>query len=114
MCWKWSRKAADSFAWKSICSVLEIFKCGINSAGADLVSLKWLRGATGEYTVKEGYHLAYKWKLAHSVCNGNGETSDAFQIQQFWKNVWRLKVPERVKIHIWKLFHHALSVLSKN
>lgn len=44
-----AQKNTDSFAWKSICSVGEVFKSGIENGEADRSHLKWKHGETGEY-----------------------------------------------------------------
>lgn len=61
-----SNKASGSFGWKSIYSVLEIFISGIDRGNSAAVEVEWRCGSSREYSVKEGYHLAYCWKLSRS------------------------------------------------
>lgn len=56
--------------WKSVYSVIEIFKSGIRGDRADLATLIWRSGASGEYSVKKGYRIAYRWKLAKNCSQG--------------------------------------------
>lgn len=86
---------------------MDMFKAGC-AWETDPYSLKLRHGSAGEYTVKLGYHLAYCWKMAKK--GSRGESSDNTASQKFWKMLWRSRVPERVKIHGWRLYHHALPV----
>lgn len=103
-------RASNSYAWKSLCSAIEIYKCGSNG-GSDPGTLQWNSGTTGNFSVKEGYRLTYRWKL--SKLSRRGEPSDSAQSQKYWKMLWRISVPKRVKIHAWRLFHHALPVFEE-
>lgn len=102
------QKVNDSFAWKSICNVLDIFKNGIDGDRQNPMTWCWKYGSSGMFSVKEGYRFAYEWKMA--VASNHGSYSDTDQTRNQWKKLWKIKAPDRVKIHIWKLFHHALPV----
>lgn len=97
--------ATDPYAWKSLCSVLRIFKCGSSGIPDDPSTLIGNSGASGEFTVKEGYRHAYRWKQSKLSCRG---ASDSSKIQAFWKSLWRTGVPDRVKILVWRLYYHAI------
>lgn len=54
-------KQGDSYAWRSISGMLKIFKSGLALVDGSWV---WKLSSTGVYTVKSGYSLGYKWKMA--------------------------------------------------
>lgn len=101
-------RISDSYIWKSICSVRNIFREGLDENELRYQRLRWKISSCGTYTVKSGYELAVRWKL--SMGNDTGESSNLEEVQRFWKKVWRLQVPDRIKIMTWKLFHNAIQV----
>ena len=56
--------------------------------------LYWTPSNTGMFNVKSAYEL---------VCSDSG----IFQ-NTWWKDVWKLQVPQRVKTFIWVLYHGKL------
>lgn len=71
-------------------------------------SWKWKYGISGNFSVKEGYRFAYDWKVSKTSSQGSHSNIDQMKYQ--WKKLWRIKALDRGKIHVWKLFHHALPV----
>uniref|UniRef100_A0A803P8W5 Reverse transcriptase domain-containing protein n=1 Tax=Cannabis sativa TaxID=3483 RepID=A0A803P8W5_CANSA len=63
--------------------------------------LIWHHSETGSYTVKSGYHLAESIdkinKSSTSSSNGN-----------WWKRLWALKLPKKVKNFVWRVINDAL------
>ncbi|KAF5442841.1 hypothetical protein F2P56_035459 [Juglans regia] len=58
----------------------------------------WEREKNGCFTVRS----AYKMFKCMENNDSHGETSHANRKQQFWKSLWKLKVPNKVKIFVWK------------
>ena len=57
----------------------------------------WRKEKTGRYTIKNGYFL-----LQDSCSN---HTSNNFQ---FWKRLWNLKIPTKVKHFLWRASSRCL------
>ena len=50
----------------------------------------------GEYTVKSGYKVAMELK-------GRTKPSNPNQMISWWKKLWQLKLPPKVKVFSWKM-----------
>lgn len=62
-----------------------------------------------QFSVKSAY-LSLKHEQNGKVLDLHGESSDKTKITQFWKKVRRVKVQDKVKIFIWRLYHNLLPV----
>lgn len=71
--------------------------------------LLWHFDAKGCFTVKSAY------KLAAQGVHGTGSSSSApnESYVEFWKKVWRAKVPGKVKVHVWKACRAILPTVSR-
>ncbi|KAK2659019.1 hypothetical protein Ddye_005552 [Dipteronia dyeriana] len=58
-------------------------------------SIMWHYDMMGTYSVRSGYHLG-------SVLASNPGTSGLNSLESWWKYFWRLKIPSKVKIFLWK------------
>nr|POE86841.1 putative ribonuclease h protein [Quercus suber] len=65
--------------------------------------LSWPRSRSGSYSVKTGYQL-----LCETEMNSLPSSSDLGVSKCFWKNIWRLKVPNKVKVFLWLACSRAL------
>ncbi|KAL9675120.1 hypothetical protein QQ045_003321 [Rhodiola kirilowii] len=97
----------DSYAWKCLQGVIEMFKTGVI---CDMVDGRWKwKGTThGEFTTKSAYSLVRDWMEARS--SFGGEVSNIEEVRGAWRNLWRIRVPDRIKILCWRVFHNALPV----
>lgn len=66
----------------------------------------WKLSSSGSYSVKSGYNLSWNWKQANSP--SKGESSNSAARENFWKKFWRVGVPARVKVAVWRIFHNGL------
>lgn len=98
-------KPTDSSAWKSLCSVMGIMHSGL-SEGDAIIPYKWKYSTHGIYTVRSGYNHALRWKLAQIP--SSGETSNMESITKGWARLWKLRLPDRLKIFAWRLYYDAL------
>ena len=65
--------------------------------------LFWSRCRSGSYSVKFGYQLLCETKMISLLSSSNLEV-----IKRFWKDIWRLKVPNKVKVFLWCTCSRAL------
>uniref|UniRef100_A0A803Q185 RNase H type-1 domain-containing protein n=1 Tax=Cannabis sativa TaxID=3483 RepID=A0A803Q185_CANSA len=69
----------------------------------------WHYCKNGEYSVKSGYRMACELKAER-------QQSDDHLAVQWWRKLWRLKIPPKIKVFVWKLAHGWLptsTVLAK-
>ena len=55
------------------------------------------------YSVKAGYQ-----KLCEEADTTNASSSDPTQQKSFWKKVWKLQVPNKIKNFLWRVCSNAL------
>ncbi|CAL1389644.1 unnamed protein product [Linum trigynum] len=71
----------------------------IRSGEAD--ELIWQHSSNGEYTVKEGYRVWLEQSMAQKGVQGSSEGG-------FWKKLWSMKVPPKVRHFLWKFANDIL------
>ncbi|CAM8877661.1 unnamed protein product [Rhodiola kirilowii] len=94
-----------SYGWRGIKAALEVVKEGAwwNEEENRYV---WRGESSGGFSVKSAYKLAVNLeKLKQPTV---GEQSDSNETQRFWRGLWKLKVPPRVKLFGWRLFCDSL------
>ena len=64
----------------------------------------WAEIANGRFTVKSAYHLA----VSISSSDSRGSTSDCSQLRRFWRRLWGLAIPFKVKHFAWRVCRDAL------
>ena len=65
--------------------------------------MAWPKCRTGSYSVKSGYQLLCE---AKTIGAPSGSTDEG--VKSFWKNIWRLKVPNKVRVFHWWACSNAL------
>jgi len=68
--------------------------------------LTWSRTRGGEYLVKTRYEL-----LCEEDSAVLASSSDVTAIRKFWSQIWKLKVPHKVRIFLWKAYSDVLPTL---
>ncbi|KAF4394618.1 hypothetical protein F8388_020443 [Cannabis sativa] len=63
--------------------------------------LVWNNSFTGIYNVKYGYQLAVT--LAEQE-----ESNCSSSIEHWWSTFWKMNLPPKVRIFVWKIFHTSL------
>ncbi|KAL4278069.1 hypothetical protein GQ457_03G015870 [Hibiscus cannabinus] len=67
--------------------------------------LVWANTKNGIYSVRSGYHLAYENnRIFSSACSSADPSID----KDFWKSIWSLKVPSKIRSFIWRACHNIL------
>lgn len=69
-------------------------------------SFWWPHSSNGSYYVKSGYYVAHR----ASSLSPKLASSSLVIPKEFWCEVWRSKVPQKIQLFIWKLCHNALLV----
>ena len=67
--------------------------------------LLWPFCGNGEYSVKSGYKL-----LCEDEDWGAASSSDRSEQALFWKRIWRLRVPNKIKLFLWRACSNALPI----
>ncbi|XP_065619595.1 putative ribonuclease H protein At1g65750 [Quercus suber] len=63
----------------------------------------WPDSPDGEYSVKAGYQ-----KLCEEADASNASSSDPTHQKSFWKKVWKLQFPNKIKNFLWRVCSNAL------
>lgn len=58
----------------------------------------WIGNKNGSFTVKSAYYVATKVVEQYEI----GESTSDHSYPPFWKKIWQLKVPPKVKIFAWR------------
>lgn len=64
----------------------------------------WKYEGSGEYTVKSGYRVLIKELLQ----NRSNLSSNNEEYKRFYMDLWSLNIPEKIKIHVWRLFNNLV------
>uniref|UniRef100_A0A803NJN4 Reverse transcriptase zinc-binding domain-containing protein n=1 Tax=Cannabis sativa TaxID=3483 RepID=A0A803NJN4_CANSA len=68
--------------------------------------LIWNGNNSGNYTVKSGYHFA-------AFVADLQDASSTNNFEKWWTKFWKLKLPTKLRIFVWKVFHNALPVAAE-
>ncbi|XP_075645257.1 uncharacterized protein LOC142616260 [Castanea sativa] len=63
----------------------------------------WIKCRTGSCSIRSGYQLLCEAKAAGAPL---GSTVEG--VKKFWKSIWHLKVPNKVKVFLWRACFSAL------
>ncbi|RYR18269.1 hypothetical protein Ahy_B03g062876 [Arachis hypogaea] len=69
----------------------------------------WQHRKDGQYTVRTGYHVAKEEKDSKEegrIC----KASTSQDWREIWEAIWRLPVPQKVRMFLWKTVHRILPV----
>ena len=66
-----------------------------------LDKILWFQSQKGAYIVNEGYKLITKEQDGTTTYGMNGKG---------WKNLWKLKIPYKIYLFLWKLLHNGLPI----
>jgi ribonuclease HI len=86
--------------------VSDILSIPVGGGGADDV-LAWNHTKNGIFTVKSAYHLALQCKEDKQGGVGGSSTCDH---HKSWLAVWGAQVPNKMKVHLWRLIENGLAV----
>ncbi|KAL9662279.1 hypothetical protein QQ045_027112 [Rhodiola kirilowii] len=69
-------------------------------------SLRWKHTSNGQFSVKSAYALIKE--LQRRRREDVGKQSDSSGLTKFWKRIWWCKVPNKIKIFCWRMYHNSL------
>jgi ribonuclease HI len=72
--------------------------------------LAWNNTKNGLFSVKSAYHLAMQRK---KLFRGGTESSRSVDYHKSWLAIWDAQVPNKVKVHCWRLIENGLAVGSE-
>ncbi|CAL2240574.1 unnamed protein product [Prunus armeniaca] len=109
----WNRTLLDlSFCDEDCAAILSI---PLPSVGSLEDKRFWFFSKNGKYSVKTGYRLDLR--LCDKEVNGEIGGSNSGTQRAFWKKLWHLEVPNKVKILLWKaslnIFPTALNLVQR-
>ena len=70
----------------------------------------WLYNKNGQYSIRSGYHTARNL-LRES--NQDGEGSNLWECNNVWARIWKLHIPTKIKIFMWRACHDILPTFEK-
>ncbi|KAL9687938.1 hypothetical protein QQ045_032349 [Rhodiola kirilowii] len=97
-----------SFAWRGIFEGLEIVKLGVEWDDSDNKYV-WTKDGSVALTVKGAYWCAVDVERLKSPAQG--EQLDIREVQKFWRSLWKLRIPNRIKLFTWRLYHDSLPTM---
>ncbi|CAM8982799.1 unnamed protein product [Rhodiola kirilowii] len=103
-----SKGFRPSYAWRGIVEAMDLIKMGAEWEEGE-GKYRWRCDGSGEFTFKSAYLMARK--LEEQMDAHRGGPSEQRQTSRFWKSFWRLKIPNKIKIFGWRLFHDALPTM---
>ena len=68
--------------------------------------LYWSRNKSGLFSVRSAYHLACDLKTPSS----RGESSRGAVMEKFWKQLWHLNLPRKIKLFLWRSCRNSLPI----
>nr|XP_051221482.1 uncharacterized protein LOC127339703 [Lolium perenne] len=87
--------------------VARILRIPLNDQGfEDFIA--WGMTSHGRYTVRSGYYLQWKHQFGHRAAQLSLPGRSA--MNPVWKNLWRLKLPGKIKIFIWRSLHGIVPI----
>lgn len=70
----------------------------------------WHYTSNGSFSVKSVYWLAKRSNLLRQSWE-RGESSSGAPLDSFWKTLWSLPIPNKVKMFLWRCSHNVIAVL---
>jgi hypothetical protein len=89
--------------------VQRILEIPLNNHGFDDF-IAWHYNKNGKYTVRSGYHL--QWKHAFGSRAGQLALPGSSATNPVWKVLWKLKIPSKCKIFVWRALHGIVPLRS--
>jgi ribonuclease HI len=89
--------------------VNRILQIPLNVQGFDDF-IAWNYNKNGRYSVKSGYHL--QWRHTFGPRANQLALPGTSALNPVWKSIWRLKLPSKIKIFVWRALHGVIPLKS--
>lgn len=66
--------------------------------------------SNGMFSVKSAYNLAKLYSFPRNS-RERGESSSGTSSDSFWKSLWAMSIPNKIKMFVWRCSHNAVAVL---
>jgi ribonuclease HI len=93
----------------SVVDVQRILEIPLNNQGFDDF-IAWHYNKNGRYSVRSGYHI--QWKHTFGARQGQMALPGSSASNPVWKELWRLKIPSKCKIFLWRALHAIIPLKS--
>ena len=70
-------------------------------------SMVWKQTPSGHLSVRSAYHLAFSLKTNQDLIGSSSKEANRW----VWKKLWQMRIPNKVKIHLWRACMDALPSL---
>nr|XP_023915286.1 uncharacterized protein LOC112026812 [Quercus suber] len=70
----------------------------------------WLHNKDGRYSVRSGYHTTRTLVRESSL---EGASSNLRSSSVVWTSIWKLRIPNKIKVFMWQACHNILPTLEK-
>lgn len=102
----WNEETVLAFFTDNVAS--EILLLPISRHGGNDFAY-WPFTRYGEYSVRSAYNMARSTQfMAVRSKNGFGQCSDRTREERFWKAIWNVKAPNKMKVVLWRFAHDCL------
>ena len=98
---KWKTEVIDSLF---IAHEAELIKSIPLSATLPIDKIVWFETTNGNFTMRSAYKLAASLFKSRSC----GTTSDGSLLRKFWKKLWSLPIPHKVRHFCWRACRDTL------
>lgn len=98
--------SGPSYAWRSIWSAGQGLKQWMVM---DRGRPRWKLEGTGLFSTSSAYSKL-KLQREQGLTAIQGECSNKREASLFWKAVWRMRLQNKTKVFVWRLYHEALPV----
>ncbi len=97
----WNEALIDSIFERAVAEKIKQMHLGnLNSSD----QLSWKETKTGDFSVNSAYQL----EIRRTTAQVKGEVSDPEGRSRFWRKLWRLNIPGKVKHFIWRACNESL------
>ena len=69
----------------------------------------WCVGKWNQYSVKEGYKVTQQVVIRE---RGESPSSSSNSLEGLWKQIWKLKVPHKIRSFMWRILSNALPTMT--
>ncbi|CAM8958761.1 unnamed protein product [Rhodiola kirilowii] len=97
--------AKPSHVWRALHQAIPVIRHGC-CLEAETGGVRWKMNSSGILDIKSAYKSL---RVMNDLNNqSRGEQSDKRKKTKMWKFIWRLPIPRKIRIFLWRLYHAAI------